>query len=404
MNYKTDIAVIGGGAAGMAAAKKAAENGNNVILIERDNAVGGVLNQCIHNGFGLQYFGEDYTGPEFKEVLEEKVRTNQVKIISNSNVLELFEDKRIKFVNREGIHDIEFKALILTTGARERHINSLGITGDRPAGVFTAGLAQRYINLMNLKPGNKALIVGSGDIGLIMARRLTLEGIEVKGVVEINSYPGGLDRNIQQCLKDFNIPLYLSHSVRKIIGKNRVEKVIVSKVDENFKFTGEEMEFDVDTVIASVGLIPETRPFDLVDAQNGFLVNNLNQTNVDWIFAAGNCTRVFDLVDYVSKEGEKAAEYVSKYVKNSDEIKKEEFKIIPNENIGVMYPQKIKKDFPIEFYLRVKKPMDKIKIEIPELNYSKVFNEAVPSEMIKIKIKDTSNLEKDVEVNVYEHS
>ena len=205
----------------LAEGEKAAEEGHKVVLIERDNAVGGVLNQCIHNGFGLQYFGEDYTGPEFKEVLEEKVRDNQVKIISNSNVLELYNDKRIKFINREGIHDLEFKALVLTTGARERHINSLGITGDRPAGVFTAGLAQRYINLMNLKPGNKALIVGSGDIGLIMARRLTLEGVEVKGVVEINSYPGGLDRNIQQCLKDFDIPLYLSHSVRRIIGKNR---------------------------------------------------------------------------------------------------------------------------------------------------------------------------------------
>jgi len=404
MKYSTDIAVIGGGAAGMAAAKKAAEEGHKVVLIERDDAVGGVLNQCIHNGFGLQYFGEDYTGPEFKEVLEEKVRDNQVKIISNSNVLELYNDKRIKFINREGIHDLEFKALVLTTGARERHINSLGITGDRPAGVFTAGLAQRYINLMNLKPGNKALIVGSGDIGLIMARRLTLEGVEVKGVVEINSYPGGLDRNIQQCLKDFDIPLYLSHSVRRIIGKNRVEKVIVSKVDENFKFTGEEMEFEVDTVVASVGLIPETRPFDIVDAQNGFLVNNLNQTNVDWIFAAGNCTRVFDLVDYVSKEGERASEFASKYVESPSDTQGEEFKIVPNENIAIMYPQKIKKGFPVEFYLRVKKPMDKIEVEIPELNYSKVFNEAVPSEMIKIKIKDTSEIKKDVEVNVYERS
>ncbi|MGM0641854.1 MAG: NAD(P)/FAD-dependent oxidoreductase [Thermotogota bacterium] len=404
MKYSTDIAVIGGGAAGMAAAKKAAEKGHKVILVERDNAIGGVLNQCIHNGFGLQYFGEDYTGPEFKEFLEEKVRNNQVQIISNSNVLELFDDKKIKLVNREGIHDLEFKALILTTGARERPLNSLGITGDRPAGVFTAGLAQRYINLMNLKPGNKALIVGSGDIGLIMARRLTLEGVEVQGVVEINPYPGGLERNIQQCLKDFDIPLYLSHSIRKIIGKNRVEKVIVSEVDKNFKFTGEEKEFDVDTVVASVGLIPETRIFDIVDTQNGFLVNNLNQTNIDWIFAAGNCTRVFDLVDYVSIEGERAAEFASEYINNPSEIDTEEVKIVPNENIGIMYPQKIKKGFPVKFYLRVKKPMDKIKIEIPELNYSKEFDEAVPSEMIKIKIKDTSSIEKDVEVNVYERS
>ncbi|OQY09379.1 MAG: pyridine nucleotide-disulfide oxidoreductase [Marinitoga sp. 4572_148] len=229
MKYKTDVVVIGGGAAGMAAAYRAKKEGVKVILLERDEDTGGVLNQCIHNGFGLQYFRKDLTGPEFKEFAKE--RLEDIEILYGTYVLEVRKDKVITFVDKRGIHEIETKALVMATGARERHFNSLPVPGKRITGVFTAGLAQRFINLENLKPGSKAVILGSGDIGLIMARRLTLEGIKVEAVLEIMPYPGGLERNVQQCLKDFDIPLYLSHTVIAIEGDRRLEKVIAAEVD-----------------------------------------------------------------------------------------------------------------------------------------------------------------------------
>ena len=233
MKYETDVVVIGAGGAGMASAISASKSGADVILIEREDDSGGVLNQCIHNGFGLHYFRKDLTGPEFKETLQEELEKTNTRLLKSTFVLEVTKDRKILFVNRNGINEIKTKALVMATGARERHFNSLAIPGDRVSGIFTAGVAQKYINLQNLKPANKALILGSGDIGLIMARRLHLEGIEVEGVVEILPYPGGLERNVQQCLRDYNIPLYLSHTVTRVEGDNRLKKVYVSQVDEN---------------------------------------------------------------------------------------------------------------------------------------------------------------------------
>lgn len=402
MIYNTDVVVVGGGAAGLAAALGAADENAEVILVEREDDVGGVLNQCIHNGFGLQYLKEDLTGPEFKEIMQEKIFNPKIRILPKSYILGVNKDKSVFLVNKYGVHTINTKTMVIATGARERPFSSIGIAGKRPSGVFSAGLAQRYMNLMNLKPGNSALIVGSGDIGLIMARRLTLEGVDVKAVIEIMSYPGGLERNIQQCLKDFNIPLYLSRSVKEISGEERVEKILTTKVDERFNYVDEEdMIFEVDTLISSVGLIPNIKPFDFLNHDNGFITSNTNQTSADWIFAAGNCTVVFDLVDYVAAQGEKAGRFAAKKALKDYEDDKI-IKLQKSKNIGIMYPTYINTDFKGELFLRVKKPFNKICIEIPEYGIKKVINEAIPSEMIKIQLRDIKNFNEIIEVKAYE--
>lgn len=396
MKYKTDVVVIGGGAAGMAAAYRAKKEGVNVILLERDEDTGGVLNQCIHNGFGLQYFKRDLTGPEFKELAKEKLE--DIEILYGTYVLEVKKDKKIIFVDRRGIHEIEMKALVMATGARERHFNSLPVPGKRITGVFTAGLAQRFINLENLKPGSKAVILGSGDIGLIMARRLTLEGIKVEAVLEIMPYPGGLERNIQQCLTDFNIPLYLSHTVTAIEGDRRLEKVIAAQVDYKWDpIPGTEKEFEVDTLITSVGLIPQTKPVDFVEADPGFLVSNTNQTSEEWIFAAGNCTVIFDLVDYVAKEGEKAGKYAALYAKG--EYKKgKKVKVRKGENIGIIHPLYIDPTQESTLYIRVSKVFDRASIKVEPLGIEVIENEARPPEMVVIKIKPFDENINEIEV------
>ncbi|MGB4458927.1 MAG: FAD-dependent oxidoreductase, partial [Defluviitoga tunisiensis] len=299
MKYETDVVVIGAGGGGLAAAISASKAGAQVILIEREDDSGGVLNQCIHNGFGLHYFRKDLTGPEFKESLQEELEKTNVTVLKSTFVLDVTRDKKILFVNKNGINEIKTKSLVMATGARERHFNSLAIPGDRVSGIFTAGVAQKYINLQNLKPANKALILGSGDIGLIMARRLHLEGIEVEGVVEILPYPGGLERNVQQCLRDYNIPLYLSHTVTRVEGDKRLNRVYVSQVDENRNIIpNTEKIFEVDALITSVGLIPSIKPVEFVQTAPGFVTSNTNQTSEDWIFAAGNCTVVVVVVDF----------------------------------------------------------------------------------------------------------
>ncbi|APT76180.1 MULTISPECIES: NAD(P)/FAD-dependent oxidoreductase [unclassified Marinitoga] len=401
MKYKTDVVIIGGGAAGMAAAYSATREGADVILLERDEDTGGVLNQCIHNGFGLHYFKKDLTGPEFKELAKERIK--DLNILYGTYVLEVTKDKRIIFVDRRGIHEIETKALVMATGARERHFNSLPVPGKRITGVFTAGLAQRFINLENLKPGNKAVILGSGDIGLIMARRLTLEGIKVEAVLEIMPYPGGLERNIQQCLRDFNIPLYLSHTVTAIEGEKRLEKVIASQVDYKWNpIPGTEKVFDVDMLITSVGLIPSTKPVDFVDADPGFLVSNTNQTSEDWIFAAGNCTVIFDLVDFVAKEGEKAGKYAALYAQGKYE-KKKLIKVRKGENIGIVHPVYIDPTEESTLYIRVSTVFEKASIKINPLGIEKVEEDARPPEMIVIKIRpfDGENID-EIEVTADE--
>jgi NADPH-dependent 2,4-dienoyl-CoA reductase/sulfur reductase-like enzyme len=403
MKYEADVVVLGGGGGGMAAAKAADKNGANVILIEREEENGGVLNQCIHNGFGIHYYRKDLTGPEFKETLQEELENTNVKVLNSAFVLDVNKDKQLTFVNHKGIHEIKTKALVMATGARERHFNSLAVPGDRVAGIFTAGVAQKYINLQNLKPANSALIVGSGDIGLIMARRLHLEGIEVKGVVEILPYPGGLERNVQQCLRDYNIPLYLSHTVTRVEGNKRLSKVYVSQVDENRQvIPNTEKVFNVDSLITSVGLIPLTDPVKFVKTGPGFITSNTNQTSEDWIFAAGNCTVVFDLVDYVSREGEKAGKYAALYAQNQY-FPEQKVKVKKGENINILHPMSIDPNERTKLYLRVSKTFKRAEVTVEPLGIKLVEEEARPSEMIEISIKpfNDKNL-KEIEVSAHE--
>ncbi|MCP5456056.1 MAG: FAD-dependent oxidoreductase [Thermotogae bacterium] len=399
----SNVVVIGGGAAGLAAALKASEEKCDVTLIERDSDVGGVLNQCIHNGFGLDYFKKNLTGPEFKEKLKEKVLSkSNIKIKSGAFVHSVEKDKNIVFIDRNGVNNLKCDSLVITTGAKERPFTSLGISGKRLSGIYSAGLAQKFINMMNLRPGNSALIVGSGDIGLIMARRLTLEGVKVEGVIEIMPYPGGLQRNIKLCLEDFSIPLYLSRAVKYVDGDRRVNKIITTKVDDKFNHIGgDDITFNVDTLVSSVGLVPNVKPFEFLEHSAGFSTTNKNRTSENWIFSAGNSTVVFDLVDYVAQEGEKAGYMAALQAKN-DLSPAGKIKLLPGKNIGILYPSYIEKDYESKIYLRARQPMEKGVLLIPELGIEKEFEDIKPSEMIKIKVPAFDKNTDRIEVNLNE--
>ena len=320
-----DIAIIGGGPAGLAAAVAAREAGvQNILIIERDNELGGILNQCIHNGFGLHTFKEELTGPEYAGRYIGKVKEMEIPYLLHTIVIDIADNKVITVMNKEqGMFQIEAKAVILAMGCRERSRGALNIPGYRPAGIYSAGTAQRYVNMEGRMPGRKVVILGSGDIGLIMARRMTLEGAEVKVVAELMPYSGGLKRNIVQCLDDFGIPLKLSHTVVDIKGKKRVEGVTLARVDENRRpIPGTEEFYECDTLLLSCGLIPENEissqmGVELNPVTSGPVVNESLETNVEGVFACGNVLHVHDLVDYVSEEAKKAGENAAAYVKGT---------------------------------------------------------------------------------------
>ena len=320
---KTEIAIIGGGPAGLAAAVAAREAGvQDILIIERDNELGGILNQCIHNGFGLHTFKEELTGPEYAGRYIEKVKEMKIPYLLHTIVVDVSRDKVVTVMNKEqGMFQIEAKAVILAMGCRERSRGALNIPGYRPAGIYSAGTAQRYVNMEGRMPGKKVVILGSGDIGLIMARRMTLEGAKVKVVAELMPYSGGLKRNIVQCLDDFDIPLKLSHTVIDIEGKNRVEAVTIAEVGPDRKpIPGTEERYTCDTLLLSCGLLPENElsksaGVELSQVTSGPVVNDSLETSVAGIFACGNVLHVHDLVDFVSQEAAAAGKNAAVYIK-----------------------------------------------------------------------------------------
>ena len=322
---RADIVIVGGGPAGLAAAIAAAKEDSslNVLILERDSELGGILNQCIHNGFGLHTFNEELTGPEYASRFEEQLEGLGIRYLLDTMVLDVSSGSVTAVNGTNGVFTVECGAIVLCMGCRERPRGALNIPGLRPAGIFTAGTAQRLVNIEGYMPGKEVVILGSGDIGLIMARRMTLEGAKVKAVCELMPYSGGLKRNIVQCLDDFDIPLLLSHTVVDIRGKERVSSVVIAEVDERSKpIPGTEQEITCDTLLLSCGLIPENELSRAADikinpATNGPVVNESFETSVPGIFACGNVLHVHDLVDYVSEESARAGRSAARYVKVS---------------------------------------------------------------------------------------
>ncbi len=383
---KYDVVVLGGGAAGLGAIKGALEENVSVLVIEREASTGGVLNQCIHNGFGLHIFKRELAGPEYHEIYLESL--NGFDAMYETTVLKIDEEKGTLYaINKNGAYSVKYGALVLATGARERPFEALRIPGTRPAGVFTAGLAQHFVNLENRLPGKRAVIIGSGDIGMIMARRLTLEGVEVEGVYEIMPYQGGLTRNVVQCLEDFNIPLHLSTSVVEVHGKERLEGITVAKFEMGKPVNGSERFIPCDTLVASVGLIPEN---DLVknliemDSREGVFVDELMRTNVPNIFAAGNNVCIHDLVDFVTIEGETAGRNAARIAKGI-ELPKRKGMFVEGKNVALVSVKYTTATEPFKMYLRVSKPMKTTAIRINDAKIKTVLV-AKPAEMVELTI------------------
>ncbi len=407
------IVVIGGGPAGMMAAIEIKKRDKDVILIERAERLGGVLPQCIHNGFGLHYFGLELTGPEFSEMLEEKVYELGVDVWLNSMVLDVTPKREVVVAGEEGYKTLKPDAVIFAVGARERPRGALGIPGKRLAGEYVAGQAQYMTNIQGYKIGNSALIVGSGDIGLIMARRLTLEGIDVKAVIEIMPYAGGLSRNINQCLKDFNIPLITSYGVKTIQGDDRIKEVVVAKVNEKGEFIeGTEYVYKVDTVLFSVGLLPEVEllkraGIPILESTRGPIVDQYFSTPIPGFYTIGNGAAIFDLVDNAVK----SSIVVAKAIENSYVPEGEFIPILSGKGVRVLVPQRINMDKfnePFTLYVRVSKPSIGAKVILSSHGktiFKRTYPALRPAEMVEIEINPSmfSGDEKEVLVEVREN-
>ena len=386
--------IIGGVPGGLAAAAELKKNGiDDILILEREHTPGGILRQCIHDGFGLTRFGETLSGPEYAQRFIDDVKKQGIEIVTDATVIGLTRDRKVTAASKDGLLQYQADAVILTMGCRERTRGALSIPGERPAGVFTAGTAQAYINLKNKMVGKNVIILGSGDIGMIMARRMTLEGAKVQTVFEIQPYPSGLPRNIEQCLNDYQIPLYLSHTVTKIIGHNRLEAVEVSQVNENMQpVPGTEKRYDCDTLILSVGLIPENElslmaGVELDPRTKGAVVDEFYQTSVPGIFAAGNVLHVHDLVDFVSLEAERLAKSVAAYLK--EDLAPAEISIETGGLIGYTVPQKISGARDVSLSFRPRKPVRGCRVEIRQDEtclVSRTYPKLLPAEMETIDL------------------
>ncbi len=394
LNY--DVVVIGGGPAGMAASIKAKELGLNVLLLDENDYLGGILPQCIHPGFGIHYFREELTGPEFAARLAKRLVELGVEYRTGARVLEIRNysdlEKVVVFTSPSGTFQVWTKAVIYAAGARERHAFEIGIVGDRVSGIYTAGEAQTLMDIYGILPGKEIVIVGSGDVGLIMARRFALEGAKVKAVVELMPYPGGLARNVM-ILRDFDIPLYLGHKVVEVRGKGRVERVKVVKVDENLnEIPGSEFWIEADTLIISAGLVPSVKKLkkigvEIDPATGGPVVNDRLETSVPGIFVAGNSLLINDLVDYVAEQGELAAEGAREFIENGGIESRKWVKVRKGENVRLIVPHYLSGDRDVYLYLRVSKPMEDVELRIPEIGKRMKLPVVKPAEMLRIKLK-----------------
>ena len=380
MLAKYDLVVIGGGSGGLAAAISAYDNGiNNIVILEKEAYLGGILLQCIHNGFGLHTFKEELTGPEYASRFEEEVKKRNINYKLNTMVINLEKENDKLFVTysneTEGLVKVETKSIVCATGCSERTRGAIGISGDRQSGVMTAGMAQKYLNIEGYMVGKKVFILGSGDIGLIMARRMVLEGAQVLGVAELMPYSNGLNRNIVQCLNDYNIPLYLHHTVKQVIGKKRLEKVIICEVDDNLKFIeGKEKEFECDTLLLSIGLLPNNPLLEDLGVKihprtRGPIVDESLQTSIKGIFACGNSLHVHDLVDFVTNEGALAGKNAAKYIKNELNTGNK-INIVNGKGIIYVLPQSVDLNNidKIKISFRVNTPYKDVKLNIYQGN------------------------------------
>lgn len=413
---KYNLVIVGGGPAGLAAAISAYDLGErDMIILEREPKLGGILNQCIHNGFGLHTFNEELTGPEYANRYIEEVKKRNIKYLLNTTVINVRDNKEIKALSEDGLLNIKAKAIILSCGCRERPRGGINIAGARCAGIYSAGTAQKLVNIDGYMPGKEVVILGSGDIGLIMARRMIFEGAKVRAVVELMPYSSGLNRNIVQCLNDFNIPLLFSHTVVDIKGKKRVESVVIAEVDERLNPKMETCkEIKCDTLLLSVGLLPENElargaNVDLSKITRGAIVDDKLMTSIPGIFECGNVLHVHDLVDYVSEEAKEAGEKAYEYIHSSDNETYERIEIKTENGVRYTVPELIIKnnDYnPLTLKLRVGNVYKKVKLEVScdnEIIYSRMRPVVAPGEMEKIDLKSdqVEKLRKASEIKVY---
>lgn len=414
----TDLTIIGGGAAGLAAALSAIDPNLNILIIEREPRLGGILNQCIHNGFGLHMFQEELTGPEYATRFIESLKDKHIDILLGTTVIDIIKKTNFEITltsEKDGYRHLTSKAVIIASGCYERTRGAVQIPGERPKGIMPAGSAQRYLNMEGYLVGKRVFILGSGDIGLIMARRMTLEGAKVLGVAELMPYSNGLTRNIVQCLNDFDIPLYLSHTVTDIKGKDVLEQITIQQVDDRFEpISGTEKVFDVDTLLLSIGLIPDVGLFDSLQMKKSpvtksAIVDQTLMTNVDGLFVCGNALHVHDLVDWVSKEGEKAGKYAKTFLLDK-KVKEKDLKVVSaGSNIRYVVPHLIDHNNitePIQCSFRVTKKMAQGIFKVTQNNQvilQKKAKHIAPAEMENIVIKKEDLISNDpIEISLEE--